>query len=45
MSAKERAQQLVNKNPNAFFYRHNAPGEEQWAGSWTKQVRHPPPPG
>ncbi|PNH04561.1 hypothetical protein TSOC_009254 [Tetrabaena socialis] len=25
----------LRKNPNAFFYRHTAPGEEQAQGAWT----------
>lgn len=27
---------MMLKNPNAFFYRHNTPGEETWAGDWSQ---------
>eukprot|EP00242_Pyramimonas_sp_CCMP2087_P006199 CAMPEP_0198201826 /NCGR_PEP_ID=MMETSP1445-20131203/4857_1 /TAXON_ID=36898 /ORGANISM="Pyramimonas sp., Strain CCMP2087" /LENGTH=496 /DNA_ID=CAMNT_0043872459 /DNA_START=151 /DNA_END=1641 /DNA_ORIENTATION=- len=37
MSVKEHARRLMHKNPNGFFYRHNEPGEDQWAGNWTKE--------
>ncbi|KAG0278985.1 hypothetical protein BGZ95_002610 [Linnemannia exigua] len=33
--AKMIAKGLFKKNPNAFFYRHNEPGQEQWTGDWT----------
>ncbi|KAK3841762.1 MAG: hypothetical protein J3R72DRAFT_152252 [Linnemannia gamsii] len=33
--AKMVAKGLFKKNPNAFFYRHNEPGQEQWTGDWT----------
>ncbi|KAI9228326.1 MAG: hypothetical protein DHS80DRAFT_15761 [Piptocephalis tieghemiana] len=26
---------MLRKNPNAYFYRHNEPGEEQHNGDWT----------
>ena len=39
VSAKEAARRLLNKNPNQYFYRHNEPGEEQWSGNWTQEVR------
>ncbi|RKP26226.1 hypothetical protein SYNPS1DRAFT_8030, partial [Syncephalis pseudoplumigaleata] len=28
---------LFKKNPNAYFYRHNEPGEEQWTGDWSEE--------
>ena len=27
------------KNPNAYFYRHNEPGEEQWTGDWSESEK------
>ena len=36
-SAKEFARSMMLKNPNAYFYRHNAPGEETWAGDWSAE--------
>ncbi|KAF8928616.1 hypothetical protein EDD21DRAFT_407726 [Dissophora ornata] len=35
--AKMVAKAMFKKNPNAFFYRHNEPGQEQWTGDWTKE--------
>ncbi|KAG0289885.1 hypothetical protein BGZ96_006635 [Linnemannia gamsii] len=35
--AKMVAKGLFRKNPNAFFYRHNEPGQEQWTGDWTAE--------
>ncbi|KAF9909651.1 hypothetical protein EC991_008309 [Linnemannia zychae] len=35
--AKMVAKGLFKKNPNAFFYRHNEPGQEQWTGDWTTE--------
>ncbi|KAF9922376.1 hypothetical protein FBU30_007487 [Linnemannia zychae] len=35
--AKMVAKSLFKKNPNAFFYRHNEPGQEQWTGDWTAE--------
>ncbi|KAF8940906.1 hypothetical protein BGZ47_007568 [Haplosporangium gracile] len=35
--AKMVAKGLFKKNPNAFFYRHNEPGQEQWTGDWTAE--------
>ncbi|KAF9122036.1 hypothetical protein BGW39_010071 [Mortierella sp. 14UC] len=35
--AKMIAKGLFKKNPNAFFYRHNEPGQEQWTGDWTTE--------
>ncbi|KAF9187658.1 hypothetical protein BGZ50_001806 [Haplosporangium sp. Z 11] len=37
--AKMVAKALFKKNPNAFFYRHNEPGQEQWTGDWTEPER------
>ena len=34
-SAKEFARKMMKKNPNAFFYRHNLPGEETKQGDWS----------
>ena len=25
---------MLKKNPNAYFYRHNPPGEDTWHGDW-----------
>lgn len=33
-SAKEFARRMLKKNPNAYFYRHNPPGEDTWHGDW-----------
>ncbi|KAG0091230.1 hypothetical protein BGZ92_001181 [Podila epicladia] len=30
---------MFKKNPNAYFYRHNEPGQEQWTGDWTLEER------
>jgi len=35
-SAKESARKMLHKNPNQYFYRHCAPGVEQWFGDWTE---------
>ncbi|KAI8050231.1 hypothetical protein BDF22DRAFT_696204 [Syncephalis plumigaleata] len=35
--AKLIAKMLFRKNPNAYFYRHNEPGEEQWTGDWSQE--------
>ncbi|KAF9915278.1 hypothetical protein BX616_006523 [Lobosporangium transversale] len=35
--AKMVAKAMFKKNPNAFFYRHNEPGQEQWTGDWTTE--------
>ncbi|KAK4533660.1 hypothetical protein CCYA_CCYA18G4542 [Cyanidiococcus yangmingshanensis] len=35
LTAKEIARRSLQKNPNAYFYRHNEPGEEQWFGDWS----------
>lgn len=34
-SARIRAYGLIDKNPNTYYYRFNAPGEEQHKGAWT----------
>ncbi|KAK4522798.1 hypothetical protein GAYE_PCTG30G0688 [Galdieria yellowstonensis] len=36
-SAKEWARKMMYKNPNAYFYRHTCPGEEQKYGEWTEE--------
>ena len=33
-TAKEFARKMMRKNPNAYFYRHNMPGEDTWVGDW-----------
>ncbi|KAG0238567.1 hypothetical protein BGW42_004329 [Actinomortierella wolfii] len=38
-NAKEFAKAMFKKNPNAYFYRHNEPGEDQWTGDWTPEER------
>ncbi|KAF9205480.1 hypothetical protein BGZ49_003969 [Haplosporangium sp. Z 27] len=35
--AKMVARAMFKKNPNAFFYRHNEPGQDQWTGDWTEE--------
>ena len=35
-SAKEFARRMMKKNPNAYFYRHNPPGEDAWHGDWSE---------
>ena len=35
--ARIRAYQLRDKNPNAYYYRFNDPGEKQRNGAWTKE--------
>ncbi|KAK4537620.1 hypothetical protein CDCA_CDCA13G3645 [Cyanidium caldarium] len=35
-SAKEVARASLRKNPNAYFYRHNEPDEEQHMGDWSE---------
>jgi len=37
-SAKEFARGMLKKNPNAYFYRHNMPGEDTWAGDWSEEA-------
>ena len=34
--ARIKAFQKLNENPNAYYYRFNAPGETQRTGKWTK---------
>ncbi|EME32090.1 hypothetical protein Gasu2_10750 [Galdieria sulphuraria] len=36
-SAKEWARKMIYKNPNAYFYRHTCPGEEQKYGEWSEE--------
>eukprot|EP00871_Galdieria_phlegrea_P004384 jgi/Galph1/4947/GphlegSOOS_G3610.1 len=36
-SAKEWARKMMFKNPNAYFYRHTYPGEEQRQGEWDEK--------
>ncbi|KAF9939869.1 hypothetical protein BGZ65_009112 [Modicella reniformis] len=35
--AREVSKAMFKKNPNAYFYRHNEPGQEQWTGDWTEE--------
>jgi len=28
---------MLHKNPNAYFYRHNVPGEDTWHGEWAAE--------
>ena len=35
-NAKEFARKMIRKNPNCYFYRHNAPGEDAWHGDWAE---------
>lgn len=37
--ARIRAFQMINENPNSYYYRFNAPGEEQRKGAWTQEER------
>lgn len=37
--ARIRAYQMIDKNPNSYYYRFNAPGEEQRKGPWTEEER------
>lgn len=37
--ARIRAFQMINENPNSYYYRFNAPGEEQRKGAWTEEER------
>ena len=34
-SAKNFAYRMMTVNPNAYFYRHNLPGEVNWTGGWS----------
>ncbi|KAI8643084.1 hypothetical protein BD408DRAFT_343184 [Parasitella parasitica] len=38
-SARIRAYQMAQQNPNSYYYRFNAPGEEQRKGKWTEEER------
>lgn len=33
--ARLRAFRMLDENPNSYYYRFNAPGEEQHKGAWT----------
>ena len=35
-NAKEFARKMIKKNPNCYFYRHNAPGQDAWHGDWAE---------
>lgn len=35
--ARLRAYALIDKNPNAYYYRFNPPGQQQRNGKWTKE--------
>lgn len=35
--ARVRAYQMIEKNPNSYYYRFNAPGEEQRRGPWSQE--------
>jgi len=37
--ARIKAYKLIDVNPNAYYYRFNAPGEEQRTGQWTTAER------
>jgi hypothetical protein len=34
--ARKKAWKAIDKNPNSYYYRFNAPGEEQRTGPWTQ---------
>eukprot|EP00127_Corallochytrium_limacisporum_P004176 Clim_evm121s157 gene=Clim_evmTU121s157 len=36
-SIKFVSSKLLKKNPNAYFYRHCAPGVQQWNGNWSDE--------
>ncbi|KAG1097841.1 hypothetical protein G6F42_018105 [Rhizopus arrhizus] len=36
-SARIRDYQMIEQNPNSYYYRFNAPGEEQRRGQWTQE--------
>lgn len=38
-SARIRAYQMIEQNPNSYYYRFNAPGEEQRKGQWNEEER------
>lgn len=37
--ARIRAYQMIDQNPNSYYYRFNAPGEEQRKGQWAEDER------
>lgn len=37
--ARIRAYQMIDQNPNSYYYRFNAPGEEQRKGQWAADER------
>lgn len=37
--ARIRAYQMINENPNSYYYRFNAPGEVQRRGQWTEVTK------
>lgn len=37
--ARIRAYQMIDQNPNSYYYRFNAPGEEQKKGQWSAEER------
>lgn len=36
-AARLRAFKMIEKNPNSYYYRFNAPGEQQKKGKWTDE--------
>ncbi|KAI8370003.1 hypothetical protein BD560DRAFT_397338 [Blakeslea trispora] len=38
-TARIRAYQMIDENPNSYYYRFNAPGEEQRKGQWAADER------
>lgn len=36
-AARLRAFKMIEKNPNSYYYRFNAPGEQQKKGKWTEE--------
>ena len=36
-AARLRAYKMIEKNPNSYYYRFNAPGEQQKKGKWTEE--------
>ncbi|KAI8384927.1 uncharacterized protein BYT42DRAFT_564109 [Radiomyces spectabilis] len=37
--ARIRAYQMIDQNPNSYYYRFNAPGEEQRKGQWSEEEK------
>ncbi|KAI7903521.1 uncharacterized protein BX663DRAFT_551243 [Cokeromyces recurvatus] len=35
--ARKRAYKMIERNPNSYYYRFNAPGEQQRKGKWTEE--------